>query len=473
MSPAHEIGRSFGAAASGYEDAARLQRLVAHRLAARIADTVPHPDRATLRILEIGCGTGLLTRALRRLLPRARIVATDLAPEMVRACRAGLPGDDRLDVLAMDGASPAVAGDGFDIVCSSLALQWFADPEAALAGLSRLLVPGGRLAVATLASGSLPEWRDAHRAEGLADGGHDHPTPDRLRRACGGAWDTETVVIPYADGLAFLRGLRGIGAHRPAAGHRALDAGRMRRVLRRFEGQYDSTVSYRVAYGSVRRPTRRGVFVTGTDTGIGKTVVSACLVRAWEAEYWKPCQTGLDGEPGDSDTVRHLSGCGAGRIHPPALALGAALSPEDAAAAEGIRFDAGSLVLPDALTSGDPPLVVEGAGGVLVPLDPRMLTVSLIERLGLPVVLVARSTLGTINHTLLSLEALRSRGIPIAGVVLNGPPSAGNRAAIERHGRVRVLAELPIAERMDAAALERLWELEGQGSALDPLKAAP
>jgi malonyl-CoA O-methyltransferase len=466
MSRLRAIGRNFGAAAERYEGAAVLQRLVAHRLAARIAGAIPDPDRAALRILEIGCGTGLLTRALRLRLPQARILATDLAPGMLAACRSSLPDDDRLQLLAMDGAAPAVAG-GFDLICSSLALQWFADPGVALAGLMRLLAPGGRLELATLVSGSLPEWQAAHRAEGLADGGLVHPELATLQAACGGGWEVETVLVPHADGRAFLRALRDIGAQRPRDGHRALDAGRMRRVLRRFEDEHGAAVSYRVAYGSVRRPTRRGVFVTGTDTGIGKTVVSACLVRAWGAEYWKPFQTGLEIDAGDSDTVRALSGCGTDRIHPPALELPAALSPEDAAREAGIVFDSRGLTLPGARVPGDPPLVVEGAGGVLVPLDPHELTVALIGRLGLPVVLVARSTLGTINHTLLSLAALRARGIPVAGVVLNGPPSAGNRAAIERHGQARVLAELPVLDRLDAAAVAGLDSLWGAAPGTD------
>ena len=159
--------------------------------------------------------------------------------------------------------------------------------------------------------------------------------------------------------------------------------------------------------------------------------------------------------------MQRLSGCDAGRIHPPAIALRAPLSPEDAASLEGIVFDPAALMLPGAMTTGDPPLVVEGAGGVLVPLDDQTLMVELIQRLGLPVVLVARSTLGTINHTLLSLEALRARGVVVAGVVLNGPPNPGNRLAIERHGKVKVLAELPTAATLDDATLQRFADRFG------------
>jgi malonyl-CoA O-methyltransferase len=183
----------------------------------------------------------------------------------------------------------------------------------------------------------------------------------------------------------------------------------------------------------------KGVFVTGTDTGVGKTIVSACLVRRWNADYWKPAQTGLADEPGDSETIQHLTGLPPARIHPPRHAFAASLSVEAAAAAEGARVTLDDFHLP---RSGAP-LVVEGAGGVLAPLCDRALTVDLMVRLALPVILVARTTLGTINHTLLSLEALRARKLHILGVVLVGDASPGNRDAIVRHGDIGVLAALP------------------------------
>ncbi len=180
-----------------------------------------------------------------------------------------------------------------------------------------------------------------------------------------------------------------------------------------------------------------GLFVTGTDTGIGKTLVAAICVRLLDAEYWKPLQTGLADEPGDTATITRLANPRA--VHPPTYALPAALSPEAAAAQAGVTIDPARLVLP----STPHPLVVEGAGGVLVPITPTLLMADLIRTLGLPALIVARSTLGTVNHTLLTLAALRARAIPILGVVLNGPPNPANRAAIEHHGDVAVLAELP------------------------------
>ncbi len=195
-----------------------------------------------------------------------------------------------------------------------------------------------------------------------------------------------------------------------------------------------------------------GVFVTGTDTGVGKTVAAACLARAWRAGYWKPVQTGTAAGDDDTATVVALAGVSAEHVYAPAYALRAPLSPHAAAELDGVRITMDAIALPQTAH----PLVVEGAGGLFVPLNDRDFMIDLMARLALPILLVARSTLGTINHTLLSLTALRSRGLPIAGVVLNGPPNAGNRAAIERFGQVRVLAELPRVDPLDNAAVERL-----------------
>jgi len=195
-----------------------------------------------------------------------------------------------------------------------------------------------------------------------------------------------------------------------------------------------------------------GVFVTGTDTDVGKTVAAACLAAAWNASYWKPVQTGLAGDRGDSATVAALARLPAERVLPPAYEFQAPLSPHAAAAAENAAISLSAIRMPD--ISG--PIVVEGAGGVLVPLDDGTLMADLIRQLGLPAVLVTRTTLGTINHTLLSLEALRARGIAVAGAILNGAANAGNRDAIVRFGRVRILAELPRMQQIDADAVRAL-----------------
>lgn len=441
------IAAAFGKAATRYEEHAAVQRVAAERLAERVA-RLPLPPRP--RVLEIGCGTGFLSRALRERIGPADWLLTDLSPDMLARCRVAL--DDPADCAfrLLDGESPHLDGP-FDLIVSSLALQWFRDPAAALARWVGLLAPGGRIAVATLAADSFREWREAHHALGLEAGVPAYPTRhalDRLWPKGGtGSVEEERLRRRHADGLEFLAELKGIGAHLPAEGRRPLPPGALRRVLRRLERPEGLTMTHHIAYGLFRKDGTRpnGVFVTGTDTGVGKTLVSACLARAWGAAYWKPLQTGLKDEAGDTPTVAALAALPPERVHPPAYALAEPLSPHAAAELEGDAIDANALALPDT----DRPLVVEGAGGLLVPVTGDVFIIDLIARFGLPVVLVARSTLGTINHTLLSLEALRARGLAVAGVVLNGPPNPGNRAAIERFGKVRVLAEIPTLDRLD------------------------
>jgi malonyl-CoA O-methyltransferase len=193
----------------------------------------------------------------------------------------------------------------------------------------------------------------------------------------------------------------------------------------------------------------RGVFVTGTDTGVGKTVASACLVQRWHADYWKPAQTGLKSEPADTATVTSLAALPPNRIHKPRHEFAAPLSVEAAAALEKVAVQLEDFELPRTTR----PLVVEGAGGVLVPLSPKLLMIDLMAHLALPIVLVARTALGTINHTLLSLAALRARNLPIAGIILAGPPFPGNKDAIIRHGAVRILLELPPLAPLSAASI--------------------
>ena len=447
------IGARFGAAAARYEDHAAIQRIAAERLAGDIAllPLPPHP-----RILEIGCGTGLLTQALARRLGPADWTVTDISPAMLAAAERGaaLPGLARYRLL--DGEHPDGLDGGYDLICSSLAVQWFSDLNAGLTRLAGLLAPGGHLAVATLAADTFDEWREAHRAAGLAAGTPPYPPVRAIRPAMAdlmGGVRGERLIQNHPDGLHFLRSLKGIGATKTAPGRPPLGAAGLRRVLAAFDEQ-GATVTYHLAYGMWKKSMQRpnGVFVTGTDTGIGKTLVSAILARAWGADYWKPVQTGVAEEPGDTDTVAQLAQLPPERLHLPAYVLQAPLSPWAAATLEDTVVDATSIVPPATRA----PLIVEGAGGLYVPIDDTHMMIDLIARLGMPVVLAARSGLGTINHTLLSLEALKRRGIPILGVVMSGPPSAGNKEAIERFGGVRVLAEIAPLPRVDAAAVDAL-----------------
>jgi len=195
-----------------------------------------------------------------------------------------------------------------------------------------------------------------------------------------------------------------------------------------------------------------GYFVTGTDTGVGKTVLSALLCMALNARYFKPIQTGQDS---DTDTVAGLAGLDASRLHQPAVHLLAPLSPNQAAAKEGRVLDIKAITLP-ASSGPDRPLIVEGAGGALVPIAPGQCMADLMARLGLPVILAARTGLGTLNHTLLSLEALRLRGIEVRGVALIGEPNPDNRRDIEHLGGVPVVIDIPHLKTVTREALRGL-----------------
>ena len=201
---------------------------------------------------------------------------------------------------------------------------------------------------------------------------------------------------------------------------------------------------------------QRGLFVTGTDTGVGKTVVSAALMIALRdavpVRYWKPIQTGIE-QDDDTATVAQLARCTAAELLTSGVRLRRPVSPHLAARLSETMIELPPLedLFNDASRSTR--LVVEGAGGVLVPVNDIQFMTDLMARLDLPAVIVARSTLGTINHTLLTIEALRRRSLTIAGVVLVGPPNADNRQAIEQYGDVRVLGDMPI---FDALTPDRL-----------------
>ena len=193
----------------------------------------------------------------------------------------------------------------------------------------------------------------------------------------------------------------------------------------------------------------RTIVVTGTDTEIGKTVFAAGLAAALGATYWKPVQAGLD-EGGDGDTVRRL---GVAKVLPEAYRLTTPCSPHRAAAIDGVTIDPLRLALPPV----DGPLVVEGAGGVLVPLADDLLYADMFARWGAPVVLVARTALGTINHSLLSIEALRRRGVPILGVAFVGESVEDSEATIARIGGVRRLGRLARVAPLDAGTLAQAF----------------
>lgn len=190
------------------------------------------------------------------------------------------------------------------------------------------------------------------------------------------------------------------------------------------------------------------IVVTGTDTGIGKTVFSAALVGALDGCYWKPVQSGLEDET-DSEIVRRLSGLAAGRILPERYRLNTPASPHLAAAIDGVTIDPRQLQLPEVSR----PLIVEGAGGLLVPLTRELTYIDMFARWRAPVVLCARTTLGTINHTLLSIEAIRTRGIALLGVAFIGDENADSERIIVELGRTRRLGRLPLLSSLTPETL--------------------
>lgn len=191
--------------------------------------------------------------------------------------------------------------------------------------------------------------------------------------------------------------------------------------------------------------------ITGTDTDAGKSVFAAGLAGHLGARYWKPVQAGLEEET-DSQAVSRLSG-GKAHVLPETFRLITPCSPHEAARIDGVTITVESLPLP----AEDGPLVVEGAGGVLSPLALDLLPADLFARWGLPVILVARTSLGTINHSLLSLEALRSRGVKMAGVVFSGEEVTASEAAIVEIGQCRHLGRLPQVDPLNAETLAQAF----------------
>jgi dethiobiotin synthetase len=193
--------------------------------------------------------------------------------------------------------------------------------------------------------------------------------------------------------------------------------------------------------------------ITGTDTDIGKSVFAAALTAALGASYWKPVQAGLaDGT--DSETVARIGGVDPARILPERFRLKIPASPHFSAAQEGIAIELRDFVIPQV----DGPLIIEGAGGALVPVNPQLLFADLFADWALPVIIVASTRLGTINHSLLTIEALRSRGVIIHGMAFIGEENVDSEQTICRIGNVRHLGRLPWIDRLSPESLAAAFE---------------
>ncbi|MGH6892177.1 MAG: methyltransferase domain-containing protein [Dongiaceae bacterium] len=240
------IARHFGAAATTYDRAARIQARVAQELAGDIA-AFAHPTQ----ILEFGCGTGNLTRALATVFPESRLIATDLAPPMAALCRKRM-GDARgFACAAMDAELPAFPPASFDLACGSLAAQWFANPAQTFAGLGALLRPGGVLALTTLGTDTFQEWRAAAALLGLNPAIPAYPSLTQLdwQRPPGFLAEQareQRLWDEHPSALDFLQSLRRIGANLPADHVRPLSPGALRRILRQVDAQGRVRATYHV-----------------------------------------------------------------------------------------------------------------------------------------------------------------------------------------------------------------------------------
>lgn len=179
------------------------------------------------------------------------------------------------------------------------------------------------------------------------------------------------------------------------------------------------------------------IAIAGIHTGIGKTIASAVIAEAIGADYWKPVQAGV--EERDADTVRNLITNGAARVHPEAVVLQMAASPHTAAAAEGIEIDFTGFTRPPT----EKLLLAETAGGVHSPMGSSTTMADFIAHYNMPTLLVSRNYLGSINHTLMSIEVLRARGINILGLVMNGERNDSSESFIEQYGKVKIVARVP------------------------------
>lgn len=232
-----QVAARFGASAQTYDWHAQLQERVAQTLAERL------PERVFTSILEVGCGTGLLTGHLLERFPDAEILAIDIAPEMVKACREKFPrdGGSRLRCELMDGEAVSSA-QTFDLIVSSMTLQWFQDPLRSLALLGDSLQSGGCLHFATIGPDCFPEWRKALGELGVSAGLVEMP-------ALPGLEHEERLGVDYGSGVDFLKALKAIGASTPREGYRSLSPGILRKALKSLDYDSGGRITWHIVYG--------------------------------------------------------------------------------------------------------------------------------------------------------------------------------------------------------------------------------
>ena len=197
----------------------------------------------------------------------------------------------------------------------------------------------------------------------------------------------------------------------------------------------------------------KDLFVTGTDTCVGKTLLSAVFVAALNRKYWKPIQTGAY-EGADRESIMLWTNVPEERIHPEAFVFDAPLSPHLAAEQQGRKIDLQLIRRP----SDSEPIIIEGAGGVFVPINDDVFMLDLMKQLQAPIVVASRTTLGTINHTLLTVSAIRGAGLDLKGIVMVGNENANNRRSVEQYGNVPVIGSIPWLDLIDRETLCDVFE---------------
>jgi dethiobiotin synthetase len=188
----------------------------------------------------------------------------------------------------------------------------------------------------------------------------------------------------------------------------------------------------------------RKIFVTGIGTDIGKTVVSAIIVEALKADYWKPVQSGTYYTT-DSEKIKLWVSNSKTVIHPEAYSLKEHKSPHEASESEGISIDLDKINLPQT----DNTLVIEGAGGVMVPLNKKDYIIDLIKKFDAETIIVIQNYLGSINHSLLTIDALKHRGIKILGLVFNGSPHDPSKEIILNYSKLPFISWISKEQEID------------------------
>jgi len=197
----------------------------------------------------------------------------------------------------------------------------------------------------------------------------------------------------------------------------------------------------------------RPIFITGIGTGIGKTVVSAILTESLKADYWKPVQSG-DLDNSDTMKVKSLISNDKTVFHSETYRLTQPFSPHKSAALDGIGINLNDFKLPETSNT----LIIEGAGGLMVPLNDKDLMIDLVEKLNAEVVLVIKHYLGSINHSLLTLQALYGRSIPVRAIIFNGDSDTYSESTIKAHAKDEIIVAIPQLSILDkqSIALQRI-----------------